>query len=382
MERLSKRSQRLSSFIAMDVMEKAQEIERKGQHIIHLEVGEPDFNTPLPIEEATIKAIKDKKTHYTHSLGLFELRETIASHYRREYGVEVIPEQVIITSGTSPVMLLIFSALLDREDEVIISNPHYACYPNFIKYCGGKPVKVPVYEEDGFRFRIEEIEKRITKKTRAILINSPCNPTGTLLSKEDLTALSQLGIPIISDEIYHGLVYGERATSIIECTDKGFVINGFSKLYAMTGWRLGYAILPKEYLRAVQKMQQNFFICAGSFVQYGGIAALTSCKDYVEKMVKIFDERRKFMIKGLKELGFSLKVEPTGAFYVFVNARHIHHDSFALAEEILQEAHVAVTPGIDFGENGEHYLRFSYARSLEEIEEGLRRLGTFLEKRS
>ncbi len=378
---ISKKSLKIPPFIVMEVMEKAAEMEKRGEHVIHLEVGEPDFDTPQCIKDAAIKAIGDGKTHYTHSLGLMELREAIAEYYRYRYKVTICPEQILVTSGTSPAMLLAFFALLESGDKVILSDPHYACYPNFITITDGIPHFIKVFEEDGFQYRPEAIAKGISKKTKAILINSPSNPTGNLLEPERMKEISALKPYIISDEIYHGLVYEGKEHSLLEFTDRCFVINGFSKLYAMTGWRLGYIIVPKEFIRPLQKMHQNFFISANAFVQWAGVAALRYAQKDVERMRKTFDERRKFIIPRLRELGFGITVEPTGAFYVLANARKFSKDSFKFAFEILREAKVGVTPGIDFGKNAEGYLRFSYANSLENIKEGMERIDSYIRRK-
>jgi len=373
----------IQPFIVMEILERAQELERQGESIIHLEVGEPDFETPECIRKRAVDAVRKGVTHYTHSLGTYSLRCEIAKYYNEKYklGVEVKPENVIVTSGTSPAMLLIFGAILDRGDEVIISNPHYPCYPNFIRFVGGKPKFVFVREEEGFQLNPEKVRKAITKKTKAILINSPANPTGNLLSSEWMEEIASFGIPVISDEIYHGLVYEGEARSILEFAGKGrdlIVLNGFSKLFAMTGWRLGYIIAIEDLVRPIQKMIQNFFISPNAFVQEAAIAALNECEKETEQMRKIYDERRKFMIMGLREIGFGITVEPTGAFYVFANAKKFTNDSYRYAFEILEKAKVGVTPGIDFGSGGEGYIRFSYANSLENIKEGLARIERFL----
>jgi len=381
---ISTKAQAIPPFIVMEVLERAKELERLGKDVMHLEVGEPDFDTPEPIKEAAYRAIKDGETHYTHSLGIYELREAIAEHYLDKYGVDISPDQIIVTSGTSPAMLLIFSALLNGGDEVILSNPYYACYPNFIRYVGGKTVFVNVYETDGFQYRVEEIRSSLSHKTKGIMINSPSNPTGNLLSEGNMRQIAQLTqgsgeAPfIISDEIYHGLVYEGKEHSILEFTERAFVINGFSKLYAMTGWRLGYAIAPKEFIRPMQKLQQNFFISAAAFVQRAGIAALKHAQSDVQRMVQTYAQRRKFMLRSLQELGLGITVEPTGAFYILANAKKFGEDSYRLAFDILENSYVAVTPGIDFGDNAEGYLRFSYANSLENIEEGMDRLREYL----
>ena len=374
----SQRAEEISPFLAMEVLERARALEAQGIDIIHLEVGEPDFDVPQCVKEACARAVAEGHTHYTHSLGSLELREAICEHYRRSYGVAVQPDQVVVTSGTSPAMLLLFAALVESGDEVILSDPAYACYPNYVRFAGGVPVTVPVYEEDAFQYRPEAVRQRLTPRTRAILINSPANPTGNLLPADRMQALAELGPWIVSDEVYHGLVYEGRERSILEFTDHAFVLNGFSKLYAMTGLRLGYLIAPREYVRPIQKMQQSFFICASSVAQQAGLAALTGAGEEVARMRATYNQRRQFMLQGLRALGFGITVEPTGAFYVFANARHLSTDSLKLAFDILERAHVGVTPGIDFGPHGEGYLRFSYANSLENIAEGLQRLGRYL----
>jgi aspartate/methionine/tyrosine aminotransferase len=380
---ITKRAEEIRPFIVMDVLERAQELESQGEHIIHLEVGEPDFDTPECIRAAGEKALKDGKTHYTHSLGLLELRQAICEHYSQRYGVDVTPEQIIVTSGTSPAMLLIFGAMLESGDEVIISDPHYACYPNFIRFVEGNPVRIPVAEEDGFQFRPHEIRRKITPRTRGVFINSPANPTGNLLTPERMAEIADLGPLVISDEIYHGLVYEGKEHSILEYTNNCFVLNGFSKLYAMTGWRLGYVIAPPRFVRPMQKMQQNFFISASAMAQWAGVEALRNeeAAEEVARMVSIYDERRRYMIQRLKKMGFGITVEPTGAFYVLANAKRFSNDSYHLAFDILHNARVGVTPGVDFGENSEGYIRFTYANSLENISEGMDRLERYLEAR-
>ena len=369
------------SFIVMDVLERASVLERQGQDIIHLEIGEPDFDTPQCIKEAGIKAIREGKTHYTHSQGIPELRDAICRHYKEKYAVNVDPGQIIITSGTSPALLLIFSTLLEQGDAIIASNPCYPCYPNIINYVGGNCVFVNTKGDDGFQFRPEEAAKKINSHTKGILINSPSNPVGNLLSADQMKRIADLGTYIISDEIYHGLVYEGQEHTILEYTDKAFVLNGFSKLYAMTGWRLGYVIAPKDFVRPMQKMQQNFFISASSVSQWAGLAALSEAEEDVDRMRTIFDQRRHYIVKRLREIGFGISIDPVGAFYVLANAKHLSNNSYELAFEILEKAGVGVAPGIDFGSNTEGYLRFSYANSLENINEALLRIEQFLNNR-
>ena len=378
---ISTRASRISPFLVMEVLEQVKEKERKGEDIIHLEVGEPDFPTPECIKEGALKAIKEGKTHYTHSLGLPELRESIAELYKREYLVEVSPEQIIVTSGTSPAMLLIFLTILNSGDEVILSDPHYSCYPSFITIADGFARYVKVEEKEGFQYVPEAVASEVTGRTKAIIVNSPSNPTGNLLSRERMKKLTGLRPYIISDEIYHGLVYEGKEHTILEFTDRAFVVNGFSKRFAMTGWRLGYIIAPKEFVRTIQNLQQNFFISANAFVQWAGIAALRDAQGEVEKMRSTYNERRVYLIRRLKELGFGLTVEPSGAFYVFANARRFTSDSLAFAFDLLNKTGVGVCPGVDFGEHGEGYVRFSYANSLENIKEAMRRIEKYLKEK-
>jgi (5-formylfuran-3-yl)methyl phosphate transaminase len=381
---IARRGDRIPPFIVMEVLEKALQMGREGHDVIHMEVGEPDFDTPRCVKEAAYRAMLDGETHYTHSLGLHELREAISRHYLDKYNVEVDPGRIVVTGGSSPALLLLFAALLDPGDEVILSNPCYACYPNIVDFVDGKPVEVPVFEEDGFQYRPRDIRARLGSRSKAIMINSPSNPTGNLLEPEimqEIADLSGAGIYVVSDEIYHGLVYESVEHSILEFTDRAFVVNGFSKLYAMTGWRLGYIIAPEEFVRPMQKMQQNLFISANAFVQRAGISALTEAGEEVEAMVRTYDERRRFLLPRLRDIGFGVAVEPHGAFYVMANARLFTDDSYAFAMELLEKTHVAVTPGIDFGSGGEGFIRFSYANNMDNLAEAMHRLEVYLTAR-
>jgi aspartate/methionine/tyrosine aminotransferase len=378
---ISQKSEQIPPFLVMDVLERAMEMAANGEDVIHLEVGEPDFDTADNIIQAGLDAMRAGKTHYTPSIGIPELRRAIASHHLQTYGVEVEPRDVVITSGSSPAIFLVLSALLDAGSEIILSDPHYACYPNFIRFLDGVPVFVPAPAEDGFQMNPDDVEKAITDKTRAILINSPSNPTGTVMEPERMKRLARLGLPIISDEIYHGLVYEGREHSILEFTRNAFVVNGFSKLYAMTGWRLGYLIALPNHLRPIQKMIQNFFISPADFVQWAGLEALTNSAEQVRKMKEIFNQRRIAMISRLKEIGFGIKIDPTAAFYVLADARRFSSDSYKFAFDILEEAGVGVAPGIDFGSNAEGFIRFSYTNSIENITIGLDRIELYLKTR-
>lgn len=377
---ISNKANKLPPFHVMEVLERAQKLESLGKNIIHLEIGEPDFPTAPHICAAASSALWSGETKYTHSLGLPALREAIADYYNSKFKLELIPGQIVVTSGTSPALLLAFMCLMEKRDEVIMSNPYYACYPNFVQYLGGKPVFVHTHEACGFSMESEAVEGAITSKTKAILINSPCNPTGHVMSSQNLRKISEVAgkIPLISDEIYQGLIYKGKDQSVFEYTSNAFVLNGFSKLYAMTGWRLGYLIAPMEYIRPLQKLQQNFFICANNFVQHAGIAALIGPQDHVKEMIATYNTRRKFIIKRLKDIGFGINYEPDGAYYVLANAKEFSTDSLDLSRRLLEEAGVAVTPGVDFGDGAKGYLRFSYANSIENIREGMDRIEKYL----
>lgn len=376
----SQKSANLPPFHVMEVLERAQELECAGKNIIHLEIGEPDFPTAPHICNAALDALKAGETKYTHSLGLPQLREAVAEYYNLRFGLDINPQQVVITSGTSPALLLLFMGLLEQGDEVVMSNPYYACYPNFVKYLGGKPVFEYTHEDAGFSLEPEGVARKITDKTKAILINSPCNPTGSVMYPETMRGIAEAAgkVPVISDEIYQGLIYKGKDHSILEFTDNAFILNGFSKLYAMTGWRLGYLIAPTEYIRPLQKLQQNFFICTNSFVQHAGVAALRGTQEHVKEMVATYDKRRHYILKRLKGIGFGIKSEPEGAYYVLANAGDFGSDSLELSRRILEEAGVAVTPGIDFGDGAEGYIRFSYANGMENIRKGMDRIEKYL----
>ena len=379
---IARRAQEIEPFLAVEVFQRAQALERQGVDVIHLEFGEPDFDTPPVIREAAEKALKDGRTRYAHPLGILPLREAIAEHYRARYGVAVSPEQILITAGTSPAMLLLFSALLDPGDEVVLSDPYYACYPKFVKFAGGRSIHVPVEESDGFQFRPEAVAAAVAGRTKAVLVNSPANPTGAVLGAERLAAMCRLGPWVVSDEIYHGLTYEGAEHTVLEFTDHAFVLNGFSKAFAMTGWRVGYLIAPCAFMPALTAMHGNLFSSSNEFVQWAAQAALREAAEEAARFRRIFDERRRAMVAGLRSIGLGVGSVPGGAFYVLANARRFTGDSLAFAFEILERAHVGVTPGVDFGRNAEGYLRFSYAQSLERIQEAMVRIGRFLAGRA
>ncbi len=371
----------VSSFQAVEIFQAAKALEAQGRSVIHLEFGEPDFPTPEPIHQAAVRALGEGKTRYCHSMGIPEFREVIADYHNRKYGLELSPDRILVSMGTSLLMQLLMLLLLDKGDQVVLTDPTYACYANFVRIAGGEPVFVPIREEDGFQPDPEAVRRAITPRTRAIVVCSPSNPTGVVLRPEVMRGLAALGVPVISDEIYHGLTYGGAEQSILGITDHAFVLNGFSKYFAMTGWRLGYLIFPQPLLPAVMKLHQNIMISANEFIQYAGIAAMNEAVPICEEYRREYDRRRLFLVQRLAEIGLPLQYEPSGAFYCFANASRYGSDSIALAKDILERTGVALTPGVDFGRGGEGYLRFSYANSMENIREGLDRLGDYLKSR-
>lgn len=371
----------ITSFLVMDILEKAQALESAGKSVIHLEIGQPDFTTPECILDAAAKAMRDGHTGYTHSCGILPLREELAAYYGREYGVAVSPDRIIVTNGTSAAMLLLFGALFDHGGAAVMPDPTYACYRNFVLFAGGSVISVPARESEGFQLNVHDVKKNITPETKALLVNSPSNPGGTIIAPEELKELCAMGPRVVSDEIYHGLVYEGRAASVLEFSSEACALDGFSKRYAMTGWRLGWMVLPEEVMAVVRKLQQNFYICANSVAQWAGIAALRHAAPDVERMRREYDRRRRVMLAGLRSLGFAVHSDPVGAFYVLANAKHLSGNSLELAFDILEKAGVGVAPGCDFGPGAEGYLRFSYANSVENIEEALERLKKYLENR-
>lgn len=377
--RYSARSESITPFLAMEVMERGMAMARAGLDVIQLGVGEPDFPPPPEVVEAVSCAVRDGHTHYTDSRGLFALREAIAADCERRRGVAISPDRIVVTSGSSPALLLVFELLLDPGDEIIMPTPHYPCYPNMIGVCGGRSVFVPTSPADGYRVDVDAVRAAITPRTRGILVASPANPTGAVQPPEVMRGLADLGVPILSDEIYDGLLYdGVEATSPLGMTDECFVFDGFSKRFAMTGFRLGYVIAPESAMRPLVCMQQNMFISTAHFVQTVGLTALEHGDAYLRTMLAEYDRRRTLLVDGARSLGLGVPVAPTGAFYLLTDARHLGDDSLQMAFDILERARVALGPGRDFGEIAEGFLRFSFATSYEHIAEGLERLGDAL----
>jgi len=364
----------INSFLAMEIFARAQELEKQGKDIIHLEFGEPDFPTPTVISESAIQAINNSETRYTHTQGIDEFRQAVAKKYLDKYGIKISPSQILTSSGSSILLYLSIILLVPPGDEIIITDLCYSCYNNLTKIAGVIPKRVKISIEDGFQLNIEELKKAITPKTKAILINSPMNPTGTVLSKESLKEIASLGIPIISDEIYGDLTYEGDAYSILNFTDQSIVLNGLSKYYAMTGWRLGYMILNPEWVDVAAKIHQNMMISAAHFVQKAGTTAILESENDCQLMAAEFDKRRKFVLNKLKAVGLDPGYNPVGAFYIFLKYPDQSRKSLDVALDILEKTGVAMTPGIDFGPGGEGYIRISYANSLENLDMAIDRL--------
>jgi aspartate/methionine/tyrosine aminotransferase len=385
-DHVSARAQAVHPFVVMDVVARAKQLEAQGRDIVRMDVGDPDLPTPDVITRSAEAAMEAGDTGYTQSMGLPDLRDAVSARFASKYGVAVSADDIVVTQGSSPAMLLLFGALLDPGDEVILSDPCYPAYPNYVSFLGGVPVRLRARAEDGFRMRIDEIEAAITPRTRCIMINSPSNPMGTVLPPADLAAIAALadkhGLYVASDEIYHGLDFTGRDHTILEYTDRAFVLNGFSKLYAMTGWRLGYLVAPRAFVRPAEAIQQNFFLCANHFVQVAGVTALLQAEPDVARMREIYDERRRYLVPALRGLGLTVEVEPTAAFYVFADARTWGSDSLALTYRLIDEAGVAAAPGVDFGPGGEGFLRLSYVTSLDRLQEGVSRLRAWADSRA
>jgi len=385
--KLSERLARLGTETAFEVLVRARALEAKGRSVIHLEIGEPDFDTPAHVVEAGVKALEGGATHYGPAAGLPELRQAIAEDSSARRGVKATPEMVVVTPGGKPIMFYAILALVDPGDEVLYPNPGFPIYESMIRYIGGVPVPVRLLEEKGYALDVDQLLGRISSRTRLIVLNYPHNPTGGVVPEAGLRAIAdaavRAGIPVLSDEIYSQILYDGQHVSIAAMPGMeslAIVLDGFSKTYAMTGWRLGYGIMPAPLAQVVAKLQTNAVSCTASFTQLAGIAALKGDRAPVEAMVAEFRKRRDAIVEGLRQIpGFKCP-RPQGAFYVFPNTTGTGYPSKALADRLLDEAGVACLSGTAFGEWGEGHLRFSYAASLENIQEALRRIRSCLEK--
>lgn len=378
----------IEPFRVMDVMSRAAALEREGRSVIHMEVGEPDFPTPEPVRLAAARALAGGALPYTVALGLPELREAIAGFYRTRYGFALSPERVVVTAGSSGALLLVMAALLDPGAELLMADPGYPCNRQLARAVDGVPVGIPVGPETGWQLTASQVEARWSERTAAVLVASPGNPTGTLVDPAALAgihaAVRGRGGRLVVDEIYHGLTYGPDPRTALELGDDTLVVNSFSKYFDMTGWRLGWMVAPAGMIRELEKLQQNLFICPSTLAQRAALAAfLPETLEVLEARRRELRARRDLVVPALREMGFDVPVTPEGAFYVYAGCGRLAEDSGRFALEILEQAGVAVTAGLDFGRNQpERHLRFSYTTSMENLREAMERLRAFLRKRS
>jgi aspartate/methionine/tyrosine aminotransferase len=379
----------LGTETAFEVLAKAKALEKQGKEIVHLEIGEPDFDTPKNIKEAAVKALYEGYTHYVPSAGIPELREAIAEYISKTRRIKVEPEEVVVTPGAKPIMFFAILACVNPGEEVLYPNPGFPIYESVINFVGAKPVPIPLLEENDFRMDHEYVKKKITKKTKMIILNSPENPTGGVLTKEDLKVIADCisnrdDVIVLSDEIYSRIIYEgehESIASLPGMKEKTIILDGFSKTYAMTGWRLGYGVMRKDLAQKIAQLMTNSNSCTCTFIQMAGIEALKGPQNEVEKMVAEFRKRREVIVSGLNKIkGITCK-KPRGAFYVFPNIKGTGMDCRQLGDYLLNEAGVAVLPGTSFGKYGEGYLRLSFANSIENIKKALDRISKALEKR-
>jgi len=384
---LATRMSRLGTETAFEVLVRARALEAQGRHVIHLEIGEPDFDTPRHISAAAAKALEEGDTHYGPSAGLPELRQAIAEEASAARGVPFAPEQVVVTPGAKPIMFFALLALVDEGDEVIYPDPGFPIYESMIHFVGGKAVPIPLREELDFRLDVGELRRLVTPKTKLLILNSPHNPTGGVLTAEDLAAIADLcrenDVGVLSDEIYRRILYTGTHHSIASLDgmqERTIILDGFSKTYAMTGWRLGYGIMPEELAEQFARLQVNSTSCTASFIQRAGIAALIGAQDEAHRFVEEFRRRRDLIVEGLNRIqGVSCKT-PQGAFYVFPNVKSFGRPAQEIADLLLYQGHVATLSGTAFGRHGEGYLRLSYANSMENLAEALRRMERTLKR--
>ncbi len=384
--KLSTRSKELSPFHVMDILAQAKALSEQGKTIYHLEIGEPDFATAEPIVNAGIKALQQFKTHYTPALGLPELRRAVAEYYDRKFSLTINPERIIITPGASGALQLAISALLDAGDTVLLADPGYPCNQNIAHILAAETIAIPVTAENYFQLDAKSVAQHWNSKTRAAMVATPSNPTGTLLPRQQLTSLSEFierkQGTLIVDEIYQGLVYEDDDYTALEISDECFVINSFSKYFGMTGWRVGWMVVPEFYVDAIDRIAQNIFLAAPTISQYAALTALEAETQVIlDARRDEFKQRRDFLLPALEQLGFDIAVKPQGAFYIYANCERFTDDSFSWVKSLLNEQGVALTPGIDFGTHlADNHCRFAYTQSLEKLERAVERIDAFIRK--
>jgi aspartate/methionine/tyrosine aminotransferase len=376
----------IEPFEVMEIQTLAREVEARGHDVIHLEIGEPDFRTPQPVVDAAKRALDEHRMYYTSALGLPPLREAIAGFYRTRYGIDVPASRVVVTAGSSAALLLAFGVLLDAGDEVLLADPGYPCNRHFVRTLGAVPRGIAVGPETSYQLDASLARRHWTDATRMVMVASPANPTGTLVAREETAALAALarekGGSLLMDEIYHGLTYGVEAHTAAEQGEDVWVVNSFSKYFQMTGWRLGWLLAPQGLVRKVETLAQNLFISPSAVAQHAALACfLPETLAITEARRHELDGRRKYLVPALESLGFKVPVVPQGAFYIYADCSGLSGDSFTLARRILTEAHVAVTPGKDFGSNHpERHIRIAYTQPVARLEEAVARIRKFIER--
>lgn len=382
--RLAKRTQGIAPFYVMELLRRAKQLEAQGRDVIHMEIGEPDFVTPQAIVEAGIGHLKTGEVKYTPAAGLPELREKIAEFYRQQYLVTVDNARIFVTPGASGAFLLALGVTLNPKEELLMADPCYPCNSNFVKLFDGIARTIPVDAASRYQLTASQIRQHWTEATKGALIASPSNPTGTLIAPEQLEqavrTVNELGGCFYSDEIYHGLVYGEKASTALEFSDNVFVINSFSKYFGMTGWRVGWLIVPEEFVEVTEKLAQNIFIATATHSQYAALAAFDPhTLAELERRRAEFEARRDFLYDALLRLGFKIPIKPDGAFYIYADCSRFTDDSYQFALDLLEAEGVAITPGKDFGLNkANHYIRFAYTTSIDRMAVAMQRLERFI----
>ena len=385
---IARRMDRIRPFYVMELLEKAKRLEAGGRSVIHMEVGEPDFATPEPVVEAGVRALREGKTRYTPATGIPPLRRAIADFYRARYGVALDPGRVVVTPGASGALQLTMSVLIDPGRTVLMADPGYPCNRHFVELVGGRPDMIAVGPDTGYQLNAELVSARWTGDTRAVLVATPSNPTGTLLDRATLTEIHRVvrekGGVLIVDEIYQGLTYGTEGVTALSVADDLFVVNSFSKYFGMTGWRLGWLVVPETHVNAVDRLAQNIFLSAPTVSQYAALSAFDAgTLEILESRRAAFGERRDFLLPALRALGFEIPVTPQGAFYLYANCRGLSDDSYGFAMDLLEEEGVAITPGKDFGDNlPEEHIRFAYTTQIPSLAEGIARLERFIGRRA
>jgi len=380
----ARRMGEIEPFHVMDLLAEARALEASGRDIVHMEVGEPDFPTAEPVVAAATRALENERMAYTPAIGITPLRERISRWYAERYGVDVPARRIIVTPGASGALLLVTGAIVDRDARILIADPGYPCNRHFVRLMEGRPAAVNVGPDTAYQLTPELVEANWDEATRGVLVGSPSNPTGTIVPDESIRGFIEIarnrGGHLIMDEIYHGLVYDGNATTALEFSDDVFVINSFSKYFGMTGWRLGWVVAPEAHVRDVDKLAQNVFLAPSTIAQHAAMAAFEpETIAILEARREEFRRRRDFFLPALRAIGFEIAVEPRGAFYLYANVSRFTDDSYAFARRILNEAGVAITPGLDFGSNApSKHVRLAYTTSVERLQEGVERLERFL----